>query len=1079
MNKKIVLAVLISACLLLSIIGRFSISVKGSSDVAPDFTLTDIDGNVFSLSDYRGKVVLLDFFGTWCPACIQEIPHLKSLHEEFGEKLVIISISPEEEEVLRDFRDEYGIGWTIAKDTANVFDAYGIYAIPTLVIIDQEGYIRYTHVGLTDESILRSEIENLLPKTIYVDDDNTSGPWDGTKEHPCQNITSGIEHASVGDTIYVHNGTYNEGWQEIEIPVLGGKARIVVNKAVSIVGENRNSTVINGNGTTHAIVIMANGVNLTGFTIENAGYAGICLYYYTQQVTISGNRVRNDYRGILLTGDSGNNAIIENEIINNLASGIDLSRSSYNTICKNMIKDNHCSGIYVGLSSHNVIRANDIVNSTFGVALEEASFNSFYHNNFIDNEKTQVSGYNTWGNGYPSGGNYWSDYDGTDLYRGPYQDETGCDGIGDTPYVIDGNNQDNYPLMQPYHGPVRNLNTGQSYPTIQEGINNASQGDTIFTLSEVYYETVVVNKTVSLIGEDKVTTTIDGNMTDTVVLVTADDVMISEFTIRNGGNRYAGINLSSNGNNIANNIIQNNWRGISLDHYSAHNAIGNNNIMNNLNGISGELWSDSMVIGNTLKDNLLGIWIGPYSSHNTIAFNNIKNHWSEGISMWQSSYNTIYRNNITDNNQGGHWAGIVVGFSSHNQFFHNNIANKGKQIDVQGEAVNIWDDGYPSGGNYWSDYTGVDNYHGPNQDILGNDGIGDTEYAIDANNVDRYPLINPWTPIETSIKVMDKDYPVTILSDTTINQITATATTLHFKSSGPTGQKAYINVIFPMVNTTEIKVYIDDIELTPPPFPIINTNGTHYFIYFEFTLSTHNIAIHFAPLELVDVYTQKEPYSGKGLNQPSDAFAPQEEVQLYAYVSYHGDPVANKLVAFQVNDPTGETHLYRTNNTDENGVATISFRIPTTPTFGDWTVYATVDIAEQTVNDTLTFKVGWIIEITEVKTVDDYGNTKTTFTKDEHIYFNVTVQNIAFTSKETTLTIVVYDEVGVPIGQVTLQDWMIGPGRTEIFVIDLQIPSWAYVGVATVYTNAYTDTPQDGGTPYCPEAYATFMIKGT
>jgi len=292
------------------------------------------------------------------------------------------------------------------------------------------------------------------------------------------------------------------------------------------------------------------------------------------------------------------------------------------------------------------------------------------------------------------------------------------------------------------------------YPTIQEAINAATEGDTIFVRNGTYYENVVLNKSVSLIGENKVTTIIDGNMNATVVAVTADNVTISQFTIRNGGKRYAGISLSSSGNNITDNILWNNWCGISFEHYSAYNVIADNNITNNLNGVVGELWYDSMIIGNTLKDNLLGIWMGPYSSRNTIAFNDITNHWSEGISMWQSSNNTFEGNNITDNNRGGHWAGITigfqVGFSSGNKFFHNNIANNGKQIDLQGQEEPImWDDGYPSGGNYWSDYTGVDKFSGPYQNETGSDGIGDTPYIIDENNRDRYPLTEPedqWVP---------------------------------------------------------------------------------------------------------------------------------------------------------------------------------------------------------------------------------------------------------------------------------------------------------------------------------------------
>lgn len=135
--------------------------------LAPDFSLTNINRNDFSLSDYRGTVVLLDFFTTCCVPSVEEISHLESLYEEFGEDLAILSISPENEEVLREFRDKYDIGWTIAKDTAEVFDTYNVLFIPTLFIIDQHGYIRHRHVGLTGENVLRPEIKSLLPpKTL-------------------------------------------------------------------------------------------------------------------------------------------------------------------------------------------------------------------------------------------------------------------------------------------------------------------------------------------------------------------------------------------------------------------------------------------------------------------------------------------------------------------------------------------------------------------------------------------------------------------------------------------------------------------------------------------------------------------------------------------------------------------------------------------------------------------------------------------------------------------------------------------------------------------------------------------------
>jgi len=87
----------------------------------------------------------------------------------------------------------------------------------------------------------------------------------------------------------------------------------------------------------------------------------------------------------------------------------------------------------------------------------------------------------------------------------------------------------------------------------------------------------------------------------------------------------------------------------------------------------------------------------------------------------------------------------------------------------------------------------------------------------------------------------------TIEGNVTITNALVTKNTLHFDVSGPSGSTGWINVTFPMVNTTEIKVFINNVKLTPPPFPMIITNGTHYFIYFEFTLSTHTITIQFGP----------------------------------------------------------------------------------------------------------------------------------------------------------------------------------------------------------------------------------------
>jgi parallel beta-helix repeat protein len=131
---------------------------------------------------------------------------------------------------------------------------------------------------------------------------------------------------------------------------------------------------------------------------------------------------------------------------------MELTDSSNNTVSGNDAKANG-DGIYLGASSNNnIVSCNNATANGDGICLNTSNNNEIYHNNFVNNKLQVVSSnsMNVWNDGYPSGGNYWSDYNGTDLYSGPYQNVTGSDGIGDTPYVIDANNTDNYPLMNLY-----------------------------------------------------------------------------------------------------------------------------------------------------------------------------------------------------------------------------------------------------------------------------------------------------------------------------------------------------------------------------------------------------------------------------------------------------------------------------------------------------------------------------------------------------------------------------------------------------------------------------------------------------
>jgi PKD repeat protein len=227
----------------------------------------------------------------------------------------------------------------------------------------------------------------------------------------------------------------------------------------------------------------------------------------------------------------------------------------------------------------------------------------------------------------------------------------------------------------------------------------------------------------------------------------------------------------------------------------------------------------------------------------------------------------------------------------------------------------------------------------------------------------------------------------------------------------------------------------------------------------------------------LDIYTQQpEPYSGRGLNQPSDAFAPQQEVILYGEAHYTCQPIEYKFVAFEVKDPTGQTIDYRMGATNASGIAMVTFRLASNATFGIYTVFASVEIVGENASDTLTFRVGWITELLAVETVDLNGAGKTIFAKGEQIHFNITAENIAFTSKTVTFTVVARDAGNVPIGLIILQDWVISPGASVIFLVSVGIPEWAFTGLAAAYTSAYTDLPTAGGVPYCPEISTLFTI---
>jgi hypothetical protein len=235
---------------------------------------------------------------------------------------------------------------------------------------------------------------------------------------------------------------------------------------------------------------------------------------------------------------------------------------------------------------------------------------------------------------------------------------------------------------------------------------------------------------------------------------------------------------------------------------------------------------------------------------------------------------------------------------------------------------------------------------------------------------------------------------------------------------------------------------------------------------------------------VIDVYTQKAPFDGRGINQSSDAFQPQELVILNANVTYNDAPVAQKAVSFLVNGPPNSFEnitLLRTATSDQNGMANVSFRIPwpdvdpEKKVFGKWSVIATVDIADQTAVDTLTFQVGYILRITSVVTLNDELSPQTRFLRQEMVVFNLTVENIALAEKPGTITVDVQDAEGHPIMHIEAENKIFQPGITSLLVSSV-VPITATLGSASVSAAVFTAPPENKGVLYGPAASSTFEI---
>jgi peroxiredoxin len=170
-SKRIVIWGIVALCLVgLYVMSRRSASkpkLTASGNFAPDFTVTDLDGRKFSLSDFKGKVVLLNFWATWCAPCRSEIPHFVEMQNQLGPQgFQVIGISMDDDaKPVREFHREYRLNYPVAMGDDKLAELYGgVLGLPVNFIIDRDGHIYSKHLGATDTSVFYNEINDLLTK---------------------------------------------------------------------------------------------------------------------------------------------------------------------------------------------------------------------------------------------------------------------------------------------------------------------------------------------------------------------------------------------------------------------------------------------------------------------------------------------------------------------------------------------------------------------------------------------------------------------------------------------------------------------------------------------------------------------------------------------------------------------------------------------------------------------------------------------------------------------------------------------------------------------------------------------------
>jgi parallel beta-helix repeat protein len=478
-------------------------------------------------------------------------------------------------------------------------------------------------------------------------------------------------------------------------------------------------------------------INLTGhaeINNSNISYGDYGVYLdSSSNNNITGNNISNCSFGIRLDSSSNNN-ITDNNISDIGSTGISLGTSSYNNITDNNISSDNYGIRVVVSSNNNTIAGNNASFSNWGITIgysshnntiikNNVSFNRFEGISASKSNNTSIIKNNVYANG-ESNSNFGIGIDRSSNNSISNNSIYSNDGIGLFLDLSSNNSvKDNIFLND-------GMRIGGTLPS-HFNTNTIPTSNTVNGKPFYYYNySNGIN--------------IDGIPVGQLIMVNCTDFKVSNLKIDNTDGSISiqnSMNMDVSYNNVSYNV---NTYGIYLA-YSSNITVLANNASNSLIGIYLGYSNNNTVSFNNVSENQYGIILSDGNTNkvtmnNSISYNNVSDNYY-GIWNLRATNNSITKNNVSINDFGIYF----VGSTSNNRIYHNNIMGNLVQAYDESDG-DIWDDGYPSGGNYWDDWdTPVegcnDNFDGPTQTGLGGpDGICDAQYDIDMDSIDYYPM---------------------------------------------------------------------------------------------------------------------------------------------------------------------------------------------------------------------------------------------------------------------------------------------------------------------------------------------------